>query len=100
MTFTDVVEAESGDQALALLRAGPAPFDLIICDWSMPGISGTEVCKQVRAANPVLPFLMLTGRNDTASRTAAEASGVSAYIAKPFAFQELKEKLQVLMAGR
>ncbi len=100
MTFTDVVEAENGNQALTLLRAGPAPFDLIICDWSMPGISGTEVCKQVRAANPALPFLMLTGRNDSDSRKAAEASGVSAYIAKPFAFQELKEKLQVLMAGR
>jgi CheY-like chemotaxis protein len=100
MTFTDVVEAENGDQALTLFRAGPAPFDLIICDWSMPGISGTELCKLVRAANPDLPFLMLTGRNDGDSRSAAEASGVSAYIAKPFAFQELKEKLQVLMAGR
>jgi CheY-like chemotaxis protein len=100
MTLTDVVEAESGDQALKLFRAGPAPFDLIICDWSMPGISGMEVCRQVRAAKSDLPFLMLTGRNDSKSRMAAEASGVSAYISKPFAFQELKEKLQALLAGR
>src|SRR5260370_6273853 len=85
MTITDVVEAESGDQALSLFRAGPAPFDLIICDWSMPGISVMEVCKQIRAAKPDLPFLMLTGRNDSASRMAAEASGVSASISKPFA---------------
>jgi two-component system chemotaxis response regulator CheY len=100
MTFTDVVEAESGDQALRLFCAGPAPFDLIICDWSMPGISGMEVCKQIRAAKFDLPFLMLTGRNDSASRMAAEASGVSAYISKPFAYLELKEKLQLLLAGR
>jgi CheY-like chemotaxis protein len=99
MTFTDVVEAESGDQALRLFRAGPALFDLIICDWSMPGLSGMEVCKQIRAAKPDLPFLMLTGRNDSASRMAAESSGVSAYISKPFAYLELKEKLKVLMAG-
>jgi two-component system chemotaxis response regulator CheY len=100
MTFTDVVEAESGDQALSLFRTDPAPFDLIICDWSMPGISGMEVCKQVRAVKPDLPFLMVTGRNDSHSRMVAEAFGVSAYISKPFAYQELKEKLLVLMAGR
>jgi CheY-like chemotaxis protein len=100
MAITDVVEAESGDQALRLFRAGPAPFDLIICDWSMPGISGMEVCKQVRAAKSDLPFLMVTGRNDTHSRMVAEAFGVSAYISKPFAYQELKEKLLALMAGR
>jgi DNA-binding response OmpR family regulator len=73
---------------------------LIICDWSMPGISGMEVCKQVRAAKSDLPFLMVTGRNDTHSRMVAEAFGVSAYISKPFAYQELKEKLLALMAGR
>src|SRR5882757_2583715 len=56
------VEAENGAQAVQLFRAAPALFDLVICDWNMPGMSGIDLCQQMRAERPELPFLLVTGR--------------------------------------
>ncbi len=72
-------------------------FDLIICDWNMPGVSGVEVCKQVRAERPDLPFLLVTGRSDPDSVVVAKETGVSAYITKPFSPQELNVKIAAVV---
>jgi two-component system chemotaxis response regulator CheY len=97
MAIRNVVVAESGDQALKLFQTAAPPFDLIICDWDMPGINGMEVYRRLRADRPKLSFLMLTGRNDLDSVITARDSGVSGYLAKPFSAQQLKDKISFII---
>jgi CheY-like chemotaxis protein len=94
-----IVEADSGDQALRFFGDAPAEFDLVICDWNMPGMSGIELFGKVRAIRPKMPFLMVTGRVDPESVILAKRSGVSGYIAKPFSPDELKRKIEVILAN-
>src|SRR6266849_2416230 len=67
MAITKVVDVENGGLALQLFWHAPSAFDLIICDWNMPLMSGVDVCKQIRAARPTLPFIMVTARLDLMS---------------------------------
>jgi CheY-like chemotaxis protein len=92
------IDAENGAQAVQLFRAAPALFDLVICDWNMPGISGIDLCQQIRAERPELPFLLVTGRGDVASVKTAQANRVSSYILKPFSPADLKAKIVAALA--
>lgn len=87
----DVVEAASGAQALERIAGGT--FDVVLLDWNMPEMSGLEFFHRVHAKNPVLPFVMVTGRSDARSIAAAKNSGVTAYVVKPVSQGELKAKL-------
>jgi two-component system, chemotaxis family, chemotaxis protein CheY len=97
MAIPNVVSAENGNQALELFRTAVSPFNLVICDWDMPGMNGMEVYSQLRAGHPEMPFLMLTGRNDLDSVITARGSGVSGYLVKPFSSQQLKDKISFVM---
>ena len=85
----EVVVCEDGDSALtqALERAP----DLILLDWMLPGRSGINVCKTLRA-HPTLkrvPILMVTARSDTEDVVMGLKAGADAYVRKPFAMREL-----------
>jgi two-component system chemotaxis response regulator CheY len=92
------VDAENGAQAVQLFRTAPALFDLVICDWNMPGLSGIDLCQQLRAERPELPFLLVTGRGDAASVKTAQENRVSSYILKPFSPADLKAKIVAALA--
>jgi two-component system, chemotaxis family, chemotaxis protein CheY len=98
MKITNLVEATGGADALQQLELASTPFDLIICDWNMPGMSGIELFDRVSALKPGMPFLMLTGRADANSVIAAKKAGVPAYIVKPISPDELKTKISFLLA--
>lgn len=97
MKITQLAEADGGEQALQRIEEAGAPVDLIICDWNMPGMSGIELFDRVHSLNPQLPFLMLTGRADANSVTAAKKAGVPAYIVKPISPDELRTKIIFLL---
>lgn len=97
MKITGLFEAGGGEQALQQINAAPAPIDLVICDWNMPGMSGIELFDRVHALKPGLPFLMLTGRADANSVIAAKRAGVPAYIVKPISPEELRTKVAYLL---
>ncbi len=85
----EVVVCEDGDSALtqALERAP----DLILLDWMLPGRSGINVCKTLRA-HPTLkrvPILMVTARSDGEDVVLGLKAGADAYVRKPFAMREL-----------
>jgi CheY-like chemotaxis protein len=92
-----VAEAADGERGLAALAEG-SRFDLVVCDWNLPGISGIELWRRVRSAASDLPFLMVTGRDDAASIAEAAAAGIPAYIVKPFSQAELAAKLAYILA--
>lgn len=101
--FSDITQAENGESAwekiLFSLNAN-TPFQLIICDIIMPGISGIELLVKVRG-NPNLkhtPFVMLTAEGEKAQILKAIQAGVNSYIVKPFTTDILKERLQTVHA--
>ena len=96
--FLMISEAEDGNQAINKIKQ--RPFDLIICDLAMPGLSGLEVLKEVRS-NPKtnqLPFIMLTGSAGINNVKEAIAAGVNAYLVKPIqantAFSKIVQVLE------
>ena len=83
----EVVACEDGK--LALGRVNGPPFDLALVDLSMPGLSGWEVAKGLRAAQPRVPIALVTGWGDQIDFGEARARGVDYLIAKPFNVDDL-----------
>ncbi|HYG90216.1 MAG TPA: response regulator [Azospirillum sp.] len=92
--------AMDGQQALERFEGQEERYDLIVCDWMMPKVSGLEVLKSVRAARPDVPFLMVTALATRQAVERAIASHVSAYIAKPFTPDQLEDKVFLVLTQR
>ena len=96
MGITQIFDASDGREALTFADAAIDMIDIVICDWNMPKLTGIELLRQMRSVMPKIPFLMLTGRGDLDSVAEAKASGVTAYIRKPFSPANLEIKLRVI----
>ncbi len=81
------------EEALAALRADPAGFDLVVTDYNMPGLSGLDVARAVRAIRADLPVAVASGFIDEALRAQAEGAGVRELIFKAAAAEDLCEAL-------
>lgn len=86
-----------GREAQQFLDACDDMVDLIICDWEMPNMTGIELLRQVRRVYPNMPFIMVTGNADLDSVKAAARYGVSGYIKKPYAPQQIADSLTTLV---
>lgn len=84
-------DAKSGNEGLDKLRRDR--FDLILLDMSMPGLSGVETCRQIRAGSDVA-IIMLTVRNTEADKIAALDAGADDYVTKPFSMPELLARIR------
>ncbi|WP_371500742.1 response regulator transcription factor [Kitasatospora sp. NBC_00374] len=93
-----VLLAEDGRAALRRLSETPA--DVLVLDVSMPGLSGTEVCRTLRAARDDTPILMLSALDELADRVAGLQAGADDYLVKPFALEELVLRLHALLRRR
>jgi len=91
--FDNTAEADDGDSALPMLQAGG--FDFLVTDWNMPGMSGLDLLKQVRADEKLaaLPVLMVTAEAKREQIVEAAQAGVNGYIVKPFTAHTLEKKL-------
>jgi DNA-binding response OmpR family regulator len=85
----DVVD--SGEDALDRLRA--IEYDVIILDLGLPGMSGLDVCKNMRDLNFNNPILVLTGKSDIQERILLLNAGADDYVTKPFNTDELKARI-------
>ncbi|MCK9813441.1 response regulator [Pseudomonas sp. MAFF 302046] len=87
----------TGQEALDLLAA--KPYDLVIADWELPGVDGLSVLRSVRQRkrNPVLPFILLSSRSDSASVREALPLAPTAYLTKPLNMEGLTQRLQGLL---
>lgn len=92
--FTNTQEADDGSSALPLLKG--SDFDFLITDWNMPGMTGIELLKAVRADDKLktLPVLMVTAEAKREQIIEAAQAGVNGYVVKPFTAQALKEKIE------
>ena len=92
--FTNTVEADDGKTALPILEHGG--IDFLVTDWNMPGMTGIDLLKAVRA-NPDLvdlPVLMVTAEAKREQIIMAAQAGVNGYVIKPFTAATLKEKIE------
>ena len=96
--FSDMVEAENGQDALNKLKVGD--IGLIVSDWNMPVMQGVELLRAVRADAELkhLPFLMVTAEAQKENIIEAVQAGVSNYVVKPFAAEALQAKLEKIFA--
>lgn len=104
-----VLEAADGLEAVNILRQHNSkpgtttrdnkPVEFIICDWSMPKLSGIELLKIVRKEKALshLPFIMLTAEGGRDEIVQAIESGVTDYVVKPFTAAVLEAKLSALL---
>ena len=86
-----------GDEAELRLRE-EAP-DLVLLDWMLPGLSGIELCRRIRARRETerLPIIMLTARGEEGDRVRGLATGADDYIVKPFSLPELLARVRALL---
>ncbi|KMO42431.1 chemotaxis protein CheY [Methylobacterium tarhaniae] len=86
-----------GDEADIRLRE-QVP-DLVLLDWMMPGLSGIELCRRIRARRETerLPVIMLTARGEEGDRVRGLATGADDYIVKPFSVPELLARVRALL---
>jgi len=91
--FTNTSDADDGQTALPMLKGGS--YDFLVTDWNMPGMTGIELLKAVRADPEMasMPVLMVTAEQKKEQIIEAAQAGVNGYIVKPFTAITLKEKI-------
>jgi DNA-binding NtrC family response regulator len=93
-----VETAADGIDALAALKR--QQYDLILLDMYMPRMSGLQLLEEMRRLNVQTPVLMLTGNDDARTAADALASGIFAYIPKPFDLQHLEHLVSLAVSSR
>jgi DNA-binding response OmpR family regulator len=87
--------ARDGQSALDFARV--AAYDAIVLDVMLPGLSGLDVCRRLRADGVRTPILMLTARDAVQDRIQGLDNGADDYLVKPFAFGELLARIRALL---
>jgi two-component system phosphate regulon response regulator PhoB len=92
-----VTVASDGEEAELLVAEDR--FDLVVLDWMLPGLSGIELCRRLRARpeSKALPIIMLTARGEESERIRGLATGADDYIVKPFSVPELIARVRALL---
>jgi len=88
----------NGRVALDLLAR--RPFDLVLSDWNMPGMDGTQLVTAIRARNKTIPIVMVTAEGDPKLLETLRELGINGYIIKPFKPQALLKLLQKIFPKR
>ena len=90
----EVVLADTGDGAIAAFDKGGA--DLVLLDLMLPGLSGTEVCRQLRSRSAV-PIIMLTAKDTEVDKVVGLELGADDYVTKPYSKAELVARIRAVL---
>ena len=94
----DVTLCEDAESALVHIQRDD-PYDILISDFMMPGISGIELIAQVRQHRPTshMPIVMISGHNNYAMDERAKEAGANAFLNKPFTLAQLRSTVHQLL---
>ncbi|MGO8766332.1 MAG: PAS domain S-box protein [Limisphaerales bacterium] len=93
-----VTRFDKSDEALERFREAPHAFDLIITDWAMPGMSGTELISAIRQTRPEIPMLLVSGFVGALAEGMAKEAGIAEVLIKPVEMELLAQAVaQVLL---
>jgi DNA-binding response OmpR family regulator len=82
------------DGVAGLTKAREVNPDLVILDWMMPGLTGLEVCRRLRATGSKVPVILLTAKDEVSDRVAGLDAGADDYVVKPFSIEELLARIR------
>jgi DNA-binding response OmpR family regulator len=88
----EISVAHDGISGLALARESPP--DLAILDWMLPGLSGLEICRRLRATGSAIPVIFVTAKDEIGDRVAGLDAGADDYVVKPFSIEELLARIR------
>jgi len=96
--YLNIESCENGKKALEILleaKQTKPSFQLILCDWNMPKMSGLELLKKIQKEDGLkkIPFVMLTSTSEKEKVLEAIKAGVVHYLVKPFSLESLQNKL-------
>jgi two-component system, OmpR family, KDP operon response regulator KdpE len=91
----DVSEARNGDEALSMLPLAPA--DVVLLDINMPGRSGIEICRRIRASSMHVGIIMVTVRDSEEDKVQALEAGADDFITKPYLLREMIARLNAVL---
>lgn len=96
--FSNMEEAENGQEALQKLRA--EPFGFVVSDWNMPVMPGIEMLRAIRADERLkhIPVLMVTAEAQKENLIEAIQAGVNNYVVKPFTAETMQEKINKIFS--
>ncbi|MFK7943825.1 MAG: phosphate regulon transcriptional regulator PhoB [Paracoccaceae bacterium] len=94
--FSVRVVADGDEAMVALDEERP---DLVLLDWMLPGLSGIEICRRIRARSELrdMPIIMLTARGEESDRIRGLNTGADDYLTKPFSLPELVARVRALL---
>jgi DNA-binding response OmpR family regulator len=92
------VRAYSGQECLTIVRS--RAIDVIVLDVMMPGMDGLEVCQHLKQVVPTPPIILLTAKDDMATRAAGMALGVSEFVVKPVNNRDLIARIKTQISTR
>ena len=90
--------ANRGEQALEIMRR--EPFDLMVLDYKMPGLSGFEVYEQAKQLQPQMAVILVTGHGTPEMLNEAHRLGFKAILLKPFTSDELRSTVEKVLGGQ
>jgi len=92
-----VTQADNGEDGL--LHMDEILPDLIVLDWMLPGVSGIEVCRQIKRQKHTrkVPVIMLTARGEEADRVRGLETGADDYVVKPYSVNELVARVRAML---
>ncbi|HEY8375486.1 MAG TPA: response regulator transcription factor, partial [Nannocystis sp.] len=93
--------AQTGGAALALMNHSPPP-DLVLLDWMLPDMAGTEVCRAIRMSERTrgTPVIMVSARGEEIDRVVGFEIGADDYVTKPFSIRELLLRVRAILRRR
>ena len=90
----DVLKAQNGDDALLIVDETPP--DIILLDWMLPGVSGIEICRRLKASSLTrnVPIIMLSARSEEVDKVRGLETGADDYMVKPYSVVELMARVR------
>ncbi|HSN09868.1 MAG TPA: response regulator transcription factor [Hanamia sp.] len=92
--------ANNGRKGLEMAMDYIDEYDVYLLDWMLPGVSGIEICRNIRKENKTVPIIFLTAKDTVDDTVFALESGANDYLKKPFAFEELLARIKVLLRDK
>jgi two-component system, chemotaxis family, chemotaxis protein CheY len=96
----DVDEANDGAEALALVRANPGAYGLILTDWNMPNMDGMTFVRQMRENDKTTPVMMVTTEAEKSRIIEAIKAGANNYVVKPFTQEALRDRIKATLTPK
>ncbi|MFZ7128348.1 MAG: response regulator [Desulfobacterales bacterium] len=94
-----VTTRASGEEALALFRADPDAFDLVITDMTMPGMSGADLARELMRVRPGIPIILSTGFSEELTSSELRDIGIRALLTKPLTLKDFAETVRRVIDG-